>query len=116
MVQDRALRGRFYNTLLKAAEWASPWELPLTKIKETNILLALRAVANGLQEGTRGDEPWLGQVHCLEYCADYPVLNTWTDFTDIPSTVCLNVKNSTTSVSFVDFQVSHAIVIILGTL
>lgn len=63
MLQESTVRERFYHKLLKTAEWTAPWEHPLTKIKETNILLALRAVANGLQEGVKGDEPWLKHVH-----------------------------------------------------
>ncbi|KAF8350535.1 phospholipase A-2-activating protein [Amanita rubescens] len=62
MLQNFALRERFYHTLLKTAEWFSPWHPPLTKIKETNILLALRAMVNALQEGVKSNEPWLGQI------------------------------------------------------
>lgn len=70
MLQESAVRERFYHNLLKAAEWTSPWAPPLTKIKETNILLALRAVANGLQEGIKGGEPWLKQVHgFITFCS-----------------------------------------------
>ncbi len=114
MLQTSALRAQFFNALLKTAEWFSPWDSPLTKIKETNILLALRTMVNALQEGVKADEPWLGQVRGLEHCAKYLVLNTRTDITDIPRTVFLNVKNSTGSVSFVAFQVSYVIQTITG--
>jgi len=35
--------------LLDAAEWSEPWVSPLPKSRETNTLLALRSIANGLQ-------------------------------------------------------------------
>lgn len=77
MLQNRALRERFYNTLLKTAEWFSPWDLPLTKIKETNILLALRTMVNALQEGATTNEPWVGQVRGLEHCANHGTKYTY---------------------------------------
>ena len=39
----------FFNALLDAGEWSEPWTLPLPKSRETNILLALRGIANGFQ-------------------------------------------------------------------
>ncbi|THH03422.1 hypothetical protein EW145_g6267 [Phellinidium pouzarii] len=50
---DSAVAEQFFTSLLKAAEWDAPWETPIPKSRETNILLALRAVANALQEGTQ---------------------------------------------------------------
>ncbi|KAK2466759.1 hypothetical protein APHAL10511_001017 [Amanita phalloides] len=60
--QDNDIKERFYNTLLAAADWSSPWGPPLSKIRETNILLVLRTMVNALQEGVRGDQPWLRQI------------------------------------------------------
>jgi hypothetical protein len=39
----------FFNALLDAAEWSEGLTLPLSKSQETNILLALRGIANGFQ-------------------------------------------------------------------
>ena len=39
----------FFNALLDAAEWSEPWTSSLSKSRETNILLALRGIANGFQ-------------------------------------------------------------------
>ena len=44
---------RFIQALLKAAEWSVPWSLPLSKSRETNILLVLRTLANIIQERTQ---------------------------------------------------------------
>lgn len=53
-----ALRGvgeveQFIEALLKAAEWSMPWSPPLSKSRETNILLVLRTLANIVQERTQ---------------------------------------------------------------
>ncbi|KAF8509690.1 WD40-repeat-containing domain protein [Gautieria morchelliformis] len=39
----------FFNALLDAAEWSERWTPPLSKSRETNILLALRGIGNGFQ-------------------------------------------------------------------
>jgi hypothetical protein len=39
----------FLSALLDAAEWPQPWTPPLSKTRETNILLALRGIANAFQ-------------------------------------------------------------------
>lgn len=44
---------QFIEALLKAAEWPVPWSLPLSKSRETNILLVLRTLANIIQERTQ---------------------------------------------------------------
>jgi len=44
---------QFIEALLKAAEWPIPWSLPLSKSRETNILLVLRTLANIIQERTQ---------------------------------------------------------------
>lgn len=44
---------QFIKALLKAAEWLVPWSLPLSKSRETNILLVLRTLANITQKRTQ---------------------------------------------------------------
>ncbi|KIL69931.1 hypothetical protein M378DRAFT_184295 [Amanita muscaria Koide BX008] len=65
MFQNSAVKERFYGALVKAADWTSPWDAPLSKVRETNTLLVLRTMANALQEGTRVDEPWARQYSSL---------------------------------------------------
>lgn len=58
------LRDRFFEALFKASEWTASWTVPLSKAKETNILLLFRTLANAFQEGTPiGDGTWVGQVN-----------------------------------------------------
>ena len=57
--------GPFFAAILKAAEWESEWETPLPKHRETNVLLALRALANAFQEDTTlsdADCDWVAAV------------------------------------------------------
>ena len=57
------LHDRFFELLFKASEWDTPWSLPLTKSRETNILLLLRTLANAFQGGAPIDEgTWVNQV------------------------------------------------------
>ena len=57
------LKERFFEALFKASEWTGSWSLPLSKAKETNILLLFRTLANAFQEGTTvSDKAWVEQV------------------------------------------------------
>ncbi|KIJ24953.1 hypothetical protein M422DRAFT_274174 [Sphaerobolus stellatus SS14] len=63
--QEPGQGGAFFNSLLNAAEWSEPWVSPLPKTRETNTLLALRAVANGLQVPQGAVVPipdWVGPI------------------------------------------------------
>ncbi len=51
-------RIQFLKTLLKAGEWDSPWEAPLSRDRQTNVSLILRTLANTLQETAQIDETW----------------------------------------------------------
>lgn len=54
---------QFFSSLLKAAEWDAPWETPVPRTRETNVLLTLRAVANGIHEATSpGLDPWVSAL------------------------------------------------------
>ncbi|KAF8623553.1 hypothetical protein AX15_006324 [Amanita polypyramis BW_CC] len=64
--QNNDFREHFYITLLKAAEWTSPWDSALSKARETNTLLVLRTIVNALQ-GVKVDEPWLRQISQVQY-------------------------------------------------
>ena len=50
---------RLFRALLTAADWTSDWAAPLSKTRETNTLLALRAVANAAQWAK---EEWVAPV------------------------------------------------------
>jgi phospholipase A-2-activating protein len=57
------IRERLFQCLFKASEWDATWSLPLSKTKQTNILLLLRTIANAFQEGAPIDEgTWVNQV------------------------------------------------------
>jgi phospholipase A-2-activating protein len=57
------IRERFFRCLFKASEWDDTWSLPLSKTKQTNILLLLRTIANAFQEGAPIHEgTWVNQV------------------------------------------------------
>jgi phospholipase A-2-activating protein len=62
LFKDSASRDSFFSVLFKAAEWHSPWEVPLPKARETNILLVLRALVNLFQDGYPVDTAFLKQV------------------------------------------------------
>jgi phospholipase A-2-activating protein len=57
---------RFVQALFKSSEWTAPWSSPLPKVRETNILLVLRTLANAFQEGTGPGAAWSGLV-CLSH-------------------------------------------------
>lgn len=58
----------FFNALLDAAEWSEPWSPPLPKSRETNLLLALRGIANGFQvpDSHTSTMDWVQPVRVLE--------------------------------------------------
>lgn len=62
LFESSGIRGPFFEALFKAAEWGSSWETPLPKVRETNVLLVLKALANVFQAGYVPDAAWLGQV------------------------------------------------------
>jgi phospholipase A-2-activating protein len=56
-------RERVFQCLFRASEWDATWSLPLSKTKQTNILLLLRTIANAFQDGAPVDEgTWVHQV------------------------------------------------------
>jgi phospholipase A-2-activating protein len=60
------LKERFFEALFKASDWTASWSLPLSKPKETNILLLFRTLANVFQEGTTIDDgAWVQQVRLV---------------------------------------------------
>ena len=60
---DATIGRNFFRALLHAAEWQEPWETPLPKLRDTNVLLVLRAIANSLQEATPvGGDVWFNDV------------------------------------------------------
>ncbi|KAJ7578487.1 phospholipase A-2-activating protein [Mycena floridula] len=59
---DDDLRQRFFRSLFKAAEFQTPWETPLPKARDTNILLVLKALANVFQDGYISNPGWLAQI------------------------------------------------------
>ncbi|KAH8117032.1 phospholipase A-2-activating protein [Phellopilus nigrolimitatus] len=60
---DPTVAWQFFSSLLQAAEWDSPWETPMQKSRETNVLLTLRALANTFQEGSQTPAgEWVGDL------------------------------------------------------
>lgn len=56
-------REEFFKCLFKASEWDGTWSLPLSKTKQTNILLLLRTIANAFPENALLNEgAWVKQV------------------------------------------------------
>ncbi|KAF8077719.1 phospholipase A-2-activating protein [Lyophyllum atratum] len=56
------LKDRFLEALFKACEWDASWSLPLTKPRETNILLLFRTLANIFQEKMSLEGLWPSKV------------------------------------------------------
>jgi phospholipase A-2-activating protein len=57
------LKERFFEALFTASDWTASWSVPLSKPKETNILLLFRTLGNVYQEGTTiNDGAWVQQV------------------------------------------------------
>jgi len=53
----------FFRALLVAADWSDPWETPIPKPRDTNVLLTLRTFANMLQESTASNSlDWLAEL------------------------------------------------------
>ncbi|TDL24967.1 phospholipase A-2-activating protein [Rickenella mellea] len=66
----------FFRALLNAAEWNEPWQAPIQKPRETNTLLALRALANGLSEDSPlGGGVWVSEILPQVANAPYEMLN-----------------------------------------
>lgn len=61
---------QFFGALFKAAEWDDSWEPPIPRPRELNRHIALRALANGVQDGTVGSEDWLSPL--LDQVAKVP--------------------------------------------
>jgi len=60
---DSETRARFFQVLFNASEWNAAWSLPLSKTKQTNILLLLRTVANAFEEDAPISEgTWVSQI------------------------------------------------------
>ncbi|RDB21127.1 Phospholipase A-2-activating protein [Hypsizygus marmoreus] len=53
---------RFFEALFKACEWDASWSLPLTKPRETNILLLFRTLANAFHENISVHGTWIAKV------------------------------------------------------
>ncbi|KAF4615497.1 hypothetical protein D9613_002740 [Agrocybe pediades] len=80
------LRQRFAEALFRAAEWDSDWTPPLSKARETNMLLVLRTLANSCEDEDKGkrtdadvdmdlDTVWLDKVLEALSQVPYSVLN-----------------------------------------
>ncbi|KZS90036.1 phospholipase A-2-activating protein [Sistotremastrum niveocremeum HHB9708] len=51
------------DALLRASEWDQPWELPLAKYRETNLLLTLRSLVNSIHGASSLDDlPWAPKI------------------------------------------------------
>ncbi|EPS96818.1 hypothetical protein FOMPIDRAFT_1038034 [Fomitopsis schrenkii] len=57
--QDTPLKHRFFAAMMTASSWQDPWETPLARSRETNMLFFLRAFVNALQDTLYGDEAWV---------------------------------------------------------
>lgn len=63
--QDTPLKHRFFAAMMTASSWQDPWETPLARSRETNMLFFLRAFVNALQDTLYGDEAWVKTVRKL---------------------------------------------------
>ncbi|EJD53176.1 PFU-domain-containing protein [Auricularia subglabra TFB-10046 SS5] len=63
----------FFRALLAAAEWEQAWTAPISKQRETNILLVLRAIANASQFSS--SVSWISEVLREFGRIQYSVLN-----------------------------------------
>ena len=60
---DPETRARFFQVLFDTSEWNAAWSLPLSKTKQTNVLLLLRTIANAFEEDAPISEgAWVSQV------------------------------------------------------
>ncbi|KAF7980165.1 hypothetical protein HWV62_39631 [Athelia sp. TMB] len=60
---DPETRARFFHVLFDTSEWNGPWSLPLSKTKQTNVLLLLRTIANAFEEDAPISEgTWVSQI------------------------------------------------------
>lgn len=73
---DPKVASQFFNSLLRAAEWDEEWETPMPKQRQTNILLALRSLANAFSDKVvRSDwQEWAGTVFSELEKAPYEML------------------------------------------
>ncbi|KZT09614.1 PFU-domain-containing protein [Laetiporus sulphureus 93-53] len=60
--RDIALKQRYYAAMFNASTWKEPWETPLPRTRETNMLFLLRSLANTFQETVENDVAWTEQV------------------------------------------------------
>ncbi|PCH37882.1 phospholipase A-2-activating protein [Wolfiporia cocos MD-104 SS10] len=69
--QDVALKQRFYVAMFNVSTWRDPWETPLPRARDTNMLFLLRALANTLQDSVANDVEWtkkvLGELSTVPY-------------------------------------------------
>ncbi|KAI0782211.1 phospholipase A-2-activating protein [Abortiporus biennis] len=71
LLADTAIREKFISALFHGADWSEPWQIPLPKPRETNVLLLFRALANGFQDDTIiGNGVWVHQI--LEKLGEVP--------------------------------------------
>ncbi|KAL0565642.1 WD repeat protein Lub1 [Marasmius crinis-equi] len=68
-------KSRFLETLIKAAEWNTPWEPPIPKVRQTNSYLMLRALANIIQDTSVVDGAFLGELFVVLEQAPYEMLS-----------------------------------------
>lgn len=60
---DSKVAKQFFASLTKAAEWDAPWDAPIPKSRETNVLLTLRTLANAFHDGPPvGLDEWVGPL------------------------------------------------------
>ncbi|KAG6853915.1 hypothetical protein C0991_012584 [Blastosporella zonata] len=69
------LKERFVEALFTASQWNTSWTPPLSKPRETNILLLFRTLANVFQEKISLDGMWTSKVFEALSQAPYSSLN-----------------------------------------
>lgn len=65
--EDRVLKQRFCDAMANAASAYDPWEMPLPKGRETNMLFLYRALANTFHESEEIDVPFVHRVSRVLY-------------------------------------------------
>ncbi|CCM00008.1 uncharacterized protein FIBRA_02033 [Fibroporia radiculosa] len=60
--ENPTLKQKFYTAMFNASLWSEPWETPLPRTRETNVLFLFRALANTFQQTNASDVVWVRKL------------------------------------------------------
>lgn len=84
----------FFRALFVAAEWEQDWTAPLSKQRDTNVLLVLRAIANAAQYASNSDWVPVVRVFSVSLPIDSRACSTGSPRTDEDSAPCSRQESS----------------------